>query len=262
MPELPDVEQHRRRFDEHAAGRAVRGVAVPDRELLVGTSPQGLGRSLTGRRLAPALRHGKWLMLPTVDDGPQLLVHFRMTGELVFAGPATSRSDRDAVILELDGLEVRYRTVRRMGRVHWLAAGRDPAEVTGPLGPDALRLERGELRALLGGRRGGLKSALMDQELVAGLGNELVDDILWRARLHPAAPVGEVTDDQHAHLESAMREVLRRSVRAGHVPSGPTWINAQRETDHPSCPDCGTDLVRSTVAGRTTLHCPQHQPAP
>lgn len=270
MPELPDVEKHRRRFDEHAAGHTVTGVAVPDPEILAGTTPQGLGRSLTGRDFGAARRHGKWLFLTTdgqsgdqADEaGPSLVVHFRMTGELVFADDASGRDDRDAIVFELDGLEVRYRTMRRMGRVHWLAPGADHTTVTGPLGPDALTLESDELQPILEGRRGGIKSALMDQELIAGLGNELVDEILWRARLHPKSSVSDLDADDHGELDRQLRRTLRQAVRVGHVPSGPTWLNAQRGADQPRCPDGDTDLEKTTVSGRATYLCPQHQPAP
>ncbi len=154
MPELPDVEQHRRRFDDDAAGRTVTGVAVPDRDILAGTSPQGLGRSLGGRTLDRAARHGMWPSRPAAGGGPRLLVHFRMTGELVVSDDPADRTDRDAVILRLDGREVRYRTVRRMGVVHWLPAGRSTETVTGPLGVDALALGPGDLAGVLHGRRG------------------------------------------------------------------------------------------------------------
>lgn len=266
MPELPDVEHHRRTAEEHAVGRTVTGVRAPDPEILAGTSPQGAGRSLGGRELTAAHRHGKWLLLRTggdgATDGPKLLVHFRMTGWLVVCDAGAEPHDDDAVVLELGDRELRYRTSRRLGRVHWLSAGADPETVTGPLGPDGLDVGRGELRELLAGRRGGIKSALMDQELVAGLGNELVDEILWRARIHPRRTVADLDADEHDALGSCMRRTLRQAVRAGHVPSGPTWLNAQRGGEDSRCPDCGAALRRDRVAGRATYTCPRHQPAP
>lgn len=262
MPELPDVEAHRRLAEDHAVGSTVRATRTPDAELLAGTTPQGLGRSLVGRTVRAASRHGKWLTLDV--GGPRLLIHFRMTGELVWTdarGAADGSADTDAaVVLRFDAGELRYRTRRRLGRVHYLAPDEDPEGVTGPLGPDADDVDRAHLGELLADRRGGLKSALLDQELIAGLGNELVDDILWRARLHPETPARGLDGDELAELHGALREVLRRSIRAGHVPSGPTWLNAQRDQDDPRCPRCDARLERDTVAGRTTFWCPREQP--
>lgn len=259
MPELPDVESHRRLLARHAEGRAVRRVHVPDPELLAGTTPQGLGRALHERCLAPPRRHGKWLIAPTERDGPSVVMHFRMTGRLVWSRSAADRTERDGVVIVLDEGEVRYRTVRRMGRVHLVPGGADPARVTGPLGPDAHGLDLQTLGERLEGRRGRLKSALMDQELIAGLGNELVDEILWRAGLHPRTAVADLDDETRRRLHEVMQDVLDRSVRAGHVPSGRGWLNGRRDAEEPACPRCGTPLVRERVAGRTTYWCPTAQ---
>jgi formamidopyrimidine-DNA glycosylase len=261
VPELPDVEGHRRTVARHATGQTVRRVAVDDPELLEGTSPQGLGRSAVGRVVGEPSRHGKWLSVGLDDGGPTLVFHFRMTGELVWT-PEGEPTGRDAVALHLDDGTLSYRSRRRLGRVTYLRPGQDLQLVTGPLGPDADEVDRRRLGQLLAGRRGGLKSALMDQRLLAGLGNELVDEILWRSELHPARPAAELTDDDLDTVHHHLRAVLRRSIRAGHVPSGPRWLNAQRAVDEPRCPRCGTGLRRDQVAGRTTFWCPEHQPPP
>lgn len=258
MPELPDVEGHRRRLTEHAAGRTVRGVRVADPQLLHGTSPAGLGRSLTGRVLAEPARHGKWLLVTTTDDpGPTLVLHFRMTGEVVVTDAQMPQGA--AVSLLLDDIVVSYLTRRRLGGVSYLRPGVDPATVTGPLGPDALGLDRAVLAERLAGRRGGIKSALLDQRVVAGLGNELIDEILWRARVPPDLPVADLAHVQLRRLHRELSVVLEQAVRAGHVPADPTWLNGRRSEEQPRCPRCGAALRRSSVAGRTTLWCPADQ---
>jgi formamidopyrimidine-DNA glycosylase len=260
VPELPDVEAHRRAVADHAGGKTVRRVEVRDAELLEGTSAQGLGRSLVGRVVGTPRRRGKWLIVPTADEGPTLLFHFRMTGELVWLDDGET-SDEDAVAFHLEDGTLSYRSRRRLGGVTYLRAAQDPEEVVGPLGPDADQLDREQLAEILGGRRGGLKSTLMDQRRVAGLGNELVDEILWRSYLHPRRPAAELEDDELDELHRQLRMVLRPSIRAGHVPSGPTWLNGQRRVEGPSCPRCGDQLERARVAGRTTFWCPTEQPA-
>ncbi len=256
MPELPDVEQHRRTVAEHARGRTVERVEVDDPALLFGTTPQGLGRSLVGRTVAAPRRHGKWLLVPFDDDGPTLLYHFRMTGELVWGTDAVAGA---AVTLHLgDGL-LTYRSRRRLGGVSYLRARRDPREVTGELGPDATTVGSAELGNALGDRRGGLKSALLDQSLIAGLGNELVDEILWRGRLHPRTAAAALDADEVATLAEQLHAVLRRSIRAGHVPAGRGWLTGQRDESEPRCPRCGARLQTARIGGRTTLWCPQEQ---
>lgn len=258
MPELPDVERHRRLAERTVAGARLEAVEVPDPELLVGTSPQGIGRSLSGRVLDPPQRVGKWLLLPV--GGPTLVVHFRMTGELAWSpGGETHPHDRLRLVVA-DG-RLAYRSRRRLGRVWYLRDGADPSQVTGPLGPDALAIGRDELAGRLADKRGGVKSALMDQALVAGLGNELVDEILWRAGTHPRRAARDLDADEARAVHRALRSVLTRSVRAGHIPSGPTWLNAQRDAEDPRCPACGRALTVATVAGRTTFWCETDQPA-
>ncbi|MFO7779142.1 MAG: DNA-formamidopyrimidine glycosylase family protein [Nitriliruptoraceae bacterium] len=259
MPELPDVEQHRRTVAEHAWGRTVERVEVDDPGLLHGTTAQGLGRSLAGRTVGPPRRHGKWLLVPFGEEGPTLLYHFRMTGELVWA--TDDAAVDGAVTLHLGDGRLAYRSRRRLGGVSYLRAGQDPKEVTGELGPDATSLDRAQLGGLLAGRRGGLKSALLDQSLVAGLGNELVDEILWRSRLHPRHPAAGLGEGELEALHHHLHDVLRRAIRAGHVPAGEQWLTGQRGANDPRCPRCGAQLETAPVAGRTTVWCPREQSA-
>lgn len=261
MPELPDVEDLRRRMAEHATGQRIERVEAPDAEILRNTSPQGLGRSISGSRFGTPERHGKWL-LAHVDNGATVVLHFGMTGELGWAEHGDPRADHDHVVFVLEDGELRVNMQRKFGGV-WLARGESEIEdITGPLGPDAAALDRDELAELLDGRRGGLKSALMDQELVAGIGNIVADEVLWHARLHPAAPVADLTDDDLDELHEALEQVLERSAEVGHVPRDEDLLTHARDVDDPSCPRCGTAVENVTVASRTTYLCPSCQPAP
>src|SRR5437867_4199758 len=140
MPELPDVEHYRRFFDVHAAGKTVRAV-WSDPTIVRNATPRSLAAALQGRRFDHPERHGKWLVAWT--DGPALLLHFGMTGELVWSGdePHRHRWDRMALRFE-EGGELRYRNMRKLGGV-WLAHDRpEAARVLGTLGPDALAIGR------------------------------------------------------------------------------------------------------------------------
>lgn len=258
MPELPDVEGFLRLFRRRAAGRRVERVEVPDRGVLRNTSPQGLGRALRGRKLERPHRHGKWLLAPT-DGEPTLVFHFGMTGELAWADAGEERHPHDRVVLRVDGGELRYRDQRKLQGL-WLArrAG-DVERITAGQGPDALGLDREELAGRLEGRRGGLKSALMDQGVVAGLGNLLTDEVLWRARLHPTTPAGSLAGAELTRLHRALTEVLRESVKEGCVPPRRHWLTGRRDDDEPACPRCGTRLQVGRAGGRRSLWCPRCQ---
>jgi formamidopyrimidine-DNA glycosylase len=258
VPELPDVEGFRRVLADHAAGREVRAVTVPDQELLEGTTPQGLGQALRDRRLAEPRRHGKWLFGPT-EDGPILLFHFRMTGELVWAADGEGHP-HDRVVLRFDEGELRYREQRRLGRLWLLSGEAEVAEVTGPLGPDAREVDRNRLRELLTATRAMLKSALMDQRRLAGVGNELSDEVLWDGRLNPRTRTDELSEADLDRLHRSVQRIIEQSIEAGRIPEEPGWLESQRGADDPRCPRCGTALRRETVAGRTAYWCPSCQP--
>ena len=131
----------------------------------------------------------------------------------------------------------------------------------GPLGPDAARITATQLHAALDHRRTALKTALMDQAAIAGIGNTLSDEVLWRARLHPQTRADSLSPPQLAHLHAALRDRVRRAARAGAIPRTPPWLTSQRGSSAPMCPRCGAPLERTRVTGRTALWCPRCQGA-
>jgi len=258
VPELPDVEEFRRELADALPGRRIRGVQVRDPGILRNATAAALARRLDGHRFDHPRRHGKWLMLPT--DGPTLLVHSGMTGHPHYAADGAEREPYERLVIALDRGELHYADLRKLGGV-WLAdTDEDVAHVTGPLGPDALGLGLPAFRDALRGRSGRLKPTLMDQSVIAGLGNLLTDEICWRARIAPTRPIPELDADDVKHLHAAMARVLRTSVRHGRVPRLPRWLTGVRDEPDPSCPRCGTRLVRARVGGRTSLWCPRCQP--
>jgi formamidopyrimidine-DNA glycosylase len=262
VPELPDVESYRRFFERHAEGRTVRRVIVPDPTIVRNADPEALDRALRGRRFEAPERIGKWLICWT--DGPALLLHFGMTGFFAWSGDEPERHRHDRVILELEGGgELRYRNMRKLGGA-WLAHDRDEASrILGPIGPDALAVSRRDFLDRLGRRRGGVKAALMDQHLVAGVGNIVADEVLWQARLHPRTRIESMDDEQRRSLFSTMHAVLKEAVeRYDYIPRKRGWLSHVRGHRDAACPRCGTPLERITAAGRTTYFCPSCQPAP
>jgi formamidopyrimidine-DNA glycosylase len=260
MPELADVEGYRRYLARYAQGKRIEGVEAPSADLLRNTTPAGLGRALRGTRFAAPDRHGKWLIAGT-DSNPSVLMHFGMTGDLSWSGDGPAdRHPHDRVIFRLaGGEELRYRNMRKFGGV-WLARSEpEIGRITGPLGPDALDLDRQAFEALLASRRGGIKATLMNQRLLAGIGNELSDEILWRARIHPARRMASLDRRARGRIYDAMREVLTESVRHGRIPRKRGWIEEVRGRPDARCPRSHAKLRRTTVAGRTAYWCPRCQ---
>ena len=258
MPELPDVEGFRRVLAEHGRGRQIRKVSVHDRGVLRDVTPGQLTDALTGRTFTEPRRVGKWLLAP-VDDGSTVVLHFGMTGELLWCGPDDAGHRHDRVVFRLDDGELRYRDMRKLTG---LRLARDQAGVDAVLdgeGPDALDVGRTEFDELLGRGRRGLKSALMDQQTIGGLGNLLVDEILWRARQRPDRPGADLDRGARRRLHTEMRRVLRDSIKAERVPDRRGWLIGVRDQPDPHCPRCGTALRKDRVAGRSTVWCPHCQ---
>jgi formamidopyrimidine-DNA glycosylase len=257
VPELPDVEGYRRYLARHAQGRRIVRIDVPDREIVRNRTPQGLRRALNGETFSVPRRHGKWLIAPVGEA--ELLLHFGMTGELRWSPDGEDRHRHDRLIVVCNGGELRYNNMRRFGGV-WLARDDDEHDaVTGPLGPDAARLGRDQFEQLMGRRRGAIKAALMDQRLIAGIGNLLSDEILWRACVHPATEVKALGPARRRRLYEALHAAIAESVRYGRVPHGKRWLTRVRDDRSAACPRCGTRLRRARIAGRTACWCPREQ---
>jgi formamidopyrimidine-DNA glycosylase len=251
VPELPDVELARRVIEEQALGRRI--AEVDDSDVWV-SRPHGPGEiasALTGATLTDAHRHGKTMWVET-DRGPVLGLHLGMTGGIrVDEAPDPRGWDRFALSFD-DGGRMALRDMRRLGR-----AVLDPD--LSSLGPDAGEVGREEFRDRVGRGTAPIKARLMDQGTIAGVGNLMADEILWRARINPRTLAGDLSQDQLDALRRAMRDVVRLTIRRGHAGAGD--INPHRGPGG-TCPRCGAPLERARVGGRTTYWCPREQAGP
>ncbi len=268
MPELIEVEYYRR-LAERCLGRPIAVVDAPDAWYLKrGTTAESLAAALAGRSFSAARRIGKLLLLDTGrlpgsdanDGGPTLGLRFGMTGRLVVDGSAgiedlayaSTRSvpGWDRLTLGFaDGGALRITDPRRLGGVEL-----DPDEDR--LGTDALTLAPAALRLLLSGSRAPLKARLMDQRSVAGIGNLICDETLWRASLDPARPANSLSPSEvrrlHRHLHRTMADLAER----GGSHTGDLQVARVRGA---FCPRDGAMLERRTIGGRTSYSCPRHQ---
>lgn len=241
MPELPEVEGYARYFARHALGRRVVGVRVID-ERVLGVRKDRLVRALKGKTFQRVQRHGKHLF---ADAGTTWLhLHFGMTGDLAwYKGKDDPRFAR--VVFDFaDGSHLAFEDMRLFGLV----------DLTGDphahgLGPDPLdpKFRLSDFRKLLQKRRGAIKSLLMSQEIIAGIGNLYADETLYQTSIHPRRPVSDLDAGEIKDIFSAMRRVLRHALRE--LP----------RVEGAPCPICGGSIARTVVFGRTTYYCPKHQ---
>jgi formamidopyrimidine-DNA glycosylase len=259
LPELPDVEHYRRFLAHHAAGAHVKRVIVTDSGILRNTDAPTLDEALRDHRFDEPERRGKWLIAWT--SGPTVLLHFGMTGDLIWGESEDGRHRHDRVIFVLDRGELRYRNMRKLGGL-WLAHGPEEVRlILSGLGPDALALDRRAFDDLLARRRGGVKAALIDQSLLAGVGNLLADEALWRARIHPARRIQDLSEEERRKLFAGLRRTLRAGLEEFDDGMRTPWMRV-RGTPGARCPRCHTPLRRTVVGGRTTYFCPRCQPPP
>ena len=266
MPELPDVELYKHRLDAHALRRKITGVVVSDARILGDLAKKEFVARLEGNRLESSRRHGKHLLVRLARDG-WLTLHFGMTGDLRYLEPGGDDVRYDRVRLDFGNGRLAYVNRRMLGRVG-LADDADAFIAAEELGPDALdpAFDLAALAAALDGRRD-VKTVLMDQSVVAGIGNIYADEILFQARLHPKTPGRTLSQAKRRALHGKITEVLTTAIESGagaeqlleHLPKG--YLLPQRH-EGGSCPRCGGKLATLKAAGRTSYYCPRCQPEP
>ena len=268
MPELPEVETVRRGLAAAASGLLVTGVEGVDVELRRPLRPAALAQALAGRRFAEPRRRGKFLLLD-VADGGSLLVHLGMSGRLNLVGESAPRRPHTHLVLQLEeGRELHFSDPRRFGLIWWLGPGEEASDPSlcrlgmEPLVHDFPRL----LPNLLRGRRCAVKTALLDQRLIAGIGNIYAAEALWRARIRPTRAAGSVSPMRLERLGRCVQEVLWEAIEQGgttlkdfsRLDGGDglfaVRLDAYGREGRP-CSRCGTALRRSVIGGRSTMWC-------
>jgi len=266
MPELPEVETYARDLAAVLPGRVFQGARVTWPRQLPLNDPASLDRDLAGRRVRTVWRRGKYIVFDLEPSG-FLIVHLKMSGRLQVVAADSPPNPHAHVVLTLDrGEELRFHDPRKFGRV-WLVEDAD--RVLGPLGPEPLAedFDLETLKALLR-RRMRLKPLLLDQTVLAGLGNIYVDEALYEARLHPSRPADSLTEAELTQLHTAIRAVLAKGVAArgtsfsaagyrdltGNLGEMQGSLMVFRRTGQP-CPNCGRPISRLLVAGRSTHVC-------
>ncbi len=270
VPELPEVETVRRQIAPALVGATIVDAEIVDPRLTRPVEPSLVAGALVGERIADVDRRGKYLLI-RLASGRTLVVHLRMTGSLRHApaGELPDDAHRRATLRLDTGTEVAYRDVRRFGTWELLDEGHLRPYLATRLGPEPLgaSFSSARLAQLAAGRTAPVKSFLLDQRRIAGIGNIYADEALWRARVHPRRPAGELGAEELARLHRAIRAALRKGValqgstlREYVTPNG-TPGGMQREfhvygRHGEPCDRCGSAIERTVIGGRGTWFCP------
>lgn len=269
MPELPEVETVRRSLVPHMVGRSIAAVTVNRADIITGdAAPRAL---LRGQRITAIERRGKQIAL-IADSGRAVIVQLGMTGQVLVARAGEAPPDHVHAVWTLDqgATRILFRDPRRFGGLTTLPHPQALASAWANLGPDALTIAGDDLWANLRTTRRSIKAALLDQSVLAGVGNIYADESLFMAGVHPKALTHRLPRDRIERLAESIRTVLARAVQAG----GTTlrdYVDANGTrggylTQHAvygrhgqPCTACGNTLKKSSVAQRTTTHCPNCQ---
>jgi formamidopyrimidine-DNA glycosylase len=254
MPELPDVEVFRRYFSAHALRQVIVSVEVRAEKILEDITPGALLDALEGRLFERTGRHGKHLFA-FPDSGPCLTMHFGMTGFLRYGHGDICDGHTRLVIGFENGNILAYNDQRMFGRIGIADSVAAYIERKG-LGEDALTIPPDRFRDCVLSRRVSVKTALMNQQLLAGIGNVYSDEILFQARIHPLRGTGSLSDGEIDVLYRAMKNVLEVAIGRGADPATmpDTYLLSRRKAGT-DCPGCGGPVRKVVISGRSAYFC-------
>lgn len=268
MPELPDVQVFKEYLDATSLHQVIREVEIFRRDILGGVSSRSLKRRLKGKRLESTWRHGKFLFVrigdddDDADDDGWLVLHFGMTGLLEYSKSKNPPEHTRLLLHFEDGAHLAYICMRLLGLVDWTNDAERFVQDK-ELGIDALGedLDFEQFSELIGAKQAAVKSALMDQETIAGLGNVYVDEILFQARVHPKTRAARLSEKQLREIFQQLRRVLKAAIRARAQPKRmpKSFLLYRRGENGAKCPRCGSPFQSTKVSGRTSYFCSRCQ---
>ncbi len=261
MPELPDVEVFRRYCQSTSLQQTITDVTVHSERILDGITEGDLKKFLIGQTFQGTERHGKYLFL-NVDGKGWMGLHFGMTGNLKYYKNESGFPEHTRALYDFEGdYHLALIMPRKLGSIFIVERIRDLVERK-ELGPDVFKedFDKETFLDLISGRRGMVKSQLMNQNLMAGIGNVYSDEILFQVEIHPRRPLRELTDEEKEEIYQTMKDVLETTIDYQALPENfpPDYLTPHRH-EGGTCPRCGEEVERVKVAGRSSYFCPSCQ---
>jgi formamidopyrimidine-DNA glycosylase len=262
MPEWPDVEIFKQYLDATSLHQKIRTVTVRSQKILKDTSAGRLRQALQGRSFESCTHYGKYLF-GEVGARERLVIHFGMTGSLKYSQQDSRNGPHDRVVFAFDnGYKLAYVCQRLFGRIGLVTSVDDFLASRGQ-GPDAMSIDIGRFRRIFEKARGNVKSTLMNQKTIAGIGNIYSDEILFQAGINPGASCDKLADADVKQLYHNMKKVLKRAVerRADLHKLPQSYLVAHRNKGE-TCPRCHSKIRTRKIGGRTAFYCPNCQKYP
>ncbi|MEF8879070.1 MAG: DNA-formamidopyrimidine glycosylase family protein [Candidatus Thermoplasmatota archaeon] len=259
MPELPDVEVFKKYLDSTSLQKNIEKVEVENPKILEDITVEELKNKIEGKKFKKSRRHGKYLFVE-INDNNWLILHFGMTGELKFYKEKSEQPDHARIIFHFDnGYRLAFDCQRLLGIVSLTDSVDDFIEKK-QLGVDALDINQKDFLELLNNRRGTIKSALMNQKIVAGVGNIYSDEILFQTDLHPKSKVKNIDEKTLSKIYSSMKEVMKVAIDNNVNPEEfpENYLLLYRDVGN-KCPKDDGEIQRVKVSGRSAYYCPKHQ---
>lgn len=261
MPELPDVEVFRRYVGSTSLHQKIKSVRAEGGRVQQGVSSKRLRSALEGHQFRQALRHGKYLFVELTTDS-FLLLHFGMTGFLKYYKSEDQTPEHAKLLIDFsNGYHLAYDNQRKLGRISIVDDPEKFIEAKG-FGPDPLSddFDIQDFNGALKDRKGSIKSALMNQQAIAGIGNIYSDEILFQAGIRPDSRCEKLNDPDRKKAYAAMLRVLRVAVRHEAKPNElpGTYLLPHRK-DGERCPRCGGLIHKKRISGRSSYYCGSHQ---
>lgn len=258
MPELPDVETFRRYLNATALHQRIERIRVRHTGVLEGISARRLQRALHGRAFDATGRHGKYMFV-TTDQAPWLVLHFGMTGFLMYEKDRDP-GDHDRMLIDFDnGYSLAYVCSRLLGKVTLADSPEGFVQGT-ELGPDAMAITAEQFFSGLKNSRAAIKSCLMNQQRLAGVGNVYSDEILFQSRLSPTLEGKKLAQAPLDRLYRQMQRVLGMAVdrQADPAKLPSSWLLPHRQEGE-VCPRCSDTIQKMKISGRSAYWCPHCQ---
>jgi formamidopyrimidine-DNA glycosylase len=262
MPELPEMEMAKRYFESTGLHQTITELEVR-RDNVLKTPENQLRAVLPGQQFDKVLRQGKFLAVQ-LDNGQALMFHFGLTGDFKYYKDDDDESKYPRVIFHFEnGYKMAFDNMRLFGEIE-LIEDFDSYMSERGIGPDAMEMSREDFIEALDGRRGMIKSTLMNQDILAGIGNVWSDEILFQCRIHPKTKTNNLSDEQIEAIYDTMRRTFAKGLEVkadySQLPDG--YLLRNRTAGDPCPADCGGTLESIKVSGRTAVYCPDCQPAP